>query len=100
MDEETRSELDKQLDFIKSRASKDEVNHLRSAFYWVIGTAALAALTAVGAGFSSYSSYGSADRRIAVVEIQLTGINARQVENNEILKEIERLLRDKHNAID
>jgi len=100
MDQDVKDRLDEQLDFIKSRASKEDTSHeldnLRKAFYWVIGVMAVAALSVIGTGLSYTTSLGKMEGRVIRIETQLDGLGERQKENNDILQAIEELLREGH----
>ncbi|MBU8921252.1 MAG: hypothetical protein KOO63_05485 [Bacteroidales bacterium] len=85
-------------DVYKTRASKEEVKNLRRIFYWLIGIVAAAAVSVVGTGFANYKMHGDlkndTNGRIVKLETKVDGFIDRQKENNELLKEIERLLRE------
>jgi len=71
----------------ETRASKDETTLLR----WLIGILIVAFLGAGGLG--AYANSGTGER-ISVVETKIDGFGARQDENNGLLKDIEKLLRE------
>jgi hypothetical protein len=84
MDKETADALDK---VYNTRASKDEVQVVRGLLVTLI----IALLCAGGLG--AYINSGTSER-ISIVETKIGNFAERQQENNILLKEIERLLRE------
>lgn len=81
-------------DVYKSRASKEAMVNLRRAFYWVMGIVAVAALSVAAGALATKGAYGETNERVAVIETQIASFAERQKENNGLLKEIERMLRE------
>ena len=90
MDQETKERFLEHKEFITTRASKEEVNFLRKLLVLL-----LVAFLGAG-GFSVWANTGT-NERISVLETQIASFTHRQQENNELLREIERLLRESRN---
>ncbi len=73
-------------EFALTRASKDEVKTLRVSGRWALGI--LIAIM-LGMGATNLATHG----RLVALEIQIENLASRQMENNGLLTEIERLLR-------
>ncbi len=73
--------------FALSRASKDEVKTIRVSGRWALGI--LIAIM-LGLGATNLATHG----RLVALEVQIENLANRQTENNGLLTEIERLLRE------
>ncbi len=73
--------------FALSRASKDEVRTLRKGVMWALG---ILIVIMLGMGTTNLLSHG----RLVALETKIESLTDRQVENNGLLTEIERLLRE------
>lgn len=87
MADETR-EHDQLWEFAKTRAS----NATCKLF---IGLVVALILGAVGSGGGSYLMYSGLNARVGKIETQIENLTDRQKENNQLLQDIETLLRER-----
>lgn len=85
--------IDELKEYVDSRASKDAVRGMRKGLYWLIGLVVTLVMAMGGTTLSAYLLFSGTNGRVIAIERDISYISDRQKENNEILSEIERLLR-------
>ena len=78
-------EIDQLWELAKTRASAKTMNIF-------IGLVIALILSIIGAGGSNYIMYANTNERVAKIETQMENLVERQRENNQLLKDIEKLL--------